>query len=228
MVSKPYIGIVDYGMGNLMSVSRAFETLGYRVEVTNRAPVLENASGIVLPGVGSFKDCMDNLKRLGLLGFMGEWIRSGNPYLGICLGLQILFTEGHEFGVHRGLGIIKGKVVRFPEHMKCKISTEGGDKELPLKVPHMGWNRVDFSKENPFFSDIPPGSYFYFVHSYYVVPEVDINECTTEYGIRFVSGVSRKNIIAVQFHPEKSQKVGLTFLDNYGRFALKGSTEGGK
>jgi glutamine amidotransferase len=208
-------------MGNLMSVSRAFFSLGYDVRITDRVSVLEGSAGLVLPGVGAFKDCMVNLEKRGLTDFLKDWFCSGKPFLGICLGLQLLFAESFEFGAHRGLDLLKGMVVRFADDMKPGIDLPGGGNGLPLKIPHMGWNRVHFPEENTFFTGIPPGSFFYFVHSYYVVPLDDIDTCLTEYGIDFVSGVMKNNILAVQFHPEKSQKVGLKLLDNFGKIAVK-------
>jgi glutamine amidotransferase len=221
VVKGSFLGIVDYGMGNLMSVSRAFGSLGYEVRITDRISVLEESRGLVLPGVGAFKDCMENLEKRGLTSFLKDWVLSGRPFLGICLGLQLLFTESYEFGTHSGLDLLKGKVVRFPGDMRGVIGLPGEEREVPLKIPHMGWNRVGFPNENRFFSGISSGSYFYFVHSYYVIPEGDVDTCRTEYGIEFASGVMRDNILAVQFHPEKSQRVGLRLLDNFGKFAVK-------
>ncbi len=221
MGEAPQIGIVDYGMGNLMSVSRAFQSLGFRTCVSGSREQLQNAEGLVLPGVGAFRDCMENLEKRGLTPFIKEWVRGNKPFLGICLGLQLLFTESHEFGIHRGLDLFKGKVVRFSDDMHSSVRYHNEVRQERLKVPHMGWNRVDHPEGSRFFQDIPQGGYFYFVHSYYVAPEGEVNMCTTEYGIEFVSGIESKNLISVQFHPEKSQKMGLLFLRNFARAALR-------
>ncbi len=198
------IAIIDYGMGNLRSVEKGFLKVGVDVRVTNRPEVVEKADGVVLPGVGAFKDCMQELSNLKLIDTVVDTIEKGKPYLGICLGLQILFSESEEFGKCRGLGIFKGKVVRF----------ENGD----LKIPQMGWNELTIKQNNPLLSGIPDKSYFYFVHSYYVAPGDDsVILTSTDYGIEFTSAVCRDNIFAVQFHPEKSQTLGLKLLENFGK-----------
>lgn len=222
MERGPYIGVVDYGMGNLMSVSRAFVSLGYDIQISEETSLLEGAAGLVLPGVGAFKDCMDNLEKKGLTGFLKDWFRAGKPFLGICLGLQLLFSESEEFGTHRGLDLVRGKVVRFADDMRNGNPYQEGGRRRALKIPHMGWNRVEYPEANRFFRGIPQGSFFYFVHSYYVLPQEKIDTLMTEYGIEFVSGVARDNILAVQFHPEKSQKVGLRLLSNFGEIAMRG------
>ncbi len=221
MARGPYIGVVDYGMGNLMSVSRAFVSLGYDVRISEKTSLLEGAAGLVLPGVGAFKDCMVNLEKKGLTGLLKDWFRAGKPFLGICLGLQLLFSESEEFGTHRGLDLVKGKVVRFADDMRNGNPHQEGGRGSALKIPHMGWNRVGYPEANRFFRGIPQGSFFYFVHSYYVLPQEEIDILMTEYGIEFVSGVARDNILAVQFHPEKSQKVGLRLLSNFGEIAKR-------
>jgi imidazole glycerol-phosphate synthase subunit HisH len=201
------IAIIDYGMGNLKSVSKAFEHLGFQTVVTRDPARLKEAERIVLPGVGAFPDCMNNLKRFNLDGPIQEAIGSGKPFLGICLGLQLLFTESEEFGIHPGLGVIEGRVVRFgadPAH----------------KVPHMGWNQLRIKSETPVLSGIGDDTSMYFVHSYYVVPKDSRITCTeTEYGVAFTSGILRDNIFACQFHPEKSQAAGLRLLENFGRWS---------
>ena len=198
------IAIIDYGMGNLRSVEKGFQKVGVEVQVTNKPEVVEKADGVVLPGVGAFKDCMQELTNLQLTDTVVDVIKQGKPYLGICLGLQILFSGSEEFGKCRGLGIFKGKVVRF----------KNGD----LKIPQMGWNELNIKQQSPLLSDIPDKSYFYFVHSYYVAPEDDsIILTSTDYGIEFTSAVCRDNIYAVQFHPEKSQALGLKLLENFGK-----------
>ena len=204
------IAVIDYGMGNLRSVEKAFQAIGARVIVTHDRNLILNADSVVLPGVGSFKDCMNNLQKLKLIDPIRESIDNGKPFLGICLGLQILFDESEEYGPVAGLGILAGKVVRFPN----KISeTKNG----PLiKVPHMGWNKILVKKTDSLFETVETTPYFYFVHSYYVVPEdPSIVATVTHYGIEFVSGIQYKNIYAFQFHPEKSQTLGLSLLKRF-------------
>jgi len=202
---KPKIVIVDYGMGNIRNVQRGFEKVGFEAKVTRSRKEIEKASGVVLPGVGAFKDCMVNLDRYHLIETILRSIEKGKPYLGICLGLQILFSESEEFGLHKGLDVVKGKVVRFrpdPEH----------------KVPHMGWNTVEMEKEVPMLKEIRSGDFFYFVHSYYVVPEEkEWIAATTHYGTPFASSIWKDNIFATQFHPEKSQEKGLKILETFAR-----------
>lgn len=197
------IAIVDYGMGNLRSVQKAFERIGFEAKLTCQPEEIADASAIVLPGVGAFRDAMEHLGRLGLIEPILQSLKKGRPYLGICLGLQLLFSESEEFGPCRGLDLIKGKVVRFrpdPEH----------------KVPHMGWNSIEKRKEVPFLRGLKSGDYLYFVHSYYVVPEEEEWVSTvTHYGIPFVSSIVKENIFATQFHPEKSQRIGLRILENF-------------
>ncbi|WP_297212727.1 MULTISPECIES: imidazole glycerol phosphate synthase subunit HisH [Thermodesulfovibrio] len=197
------IALVDYGMGNIKSVTKAIEAVGGEVSVTQSADEIRKAKAIVLPGVGAFQDCMANLERLGLIEIIKEEISKGKPYLGICLGMQILFTESEEFGLCRGLDLIKGRVIKF---------------SLPreYKIPHMGWNNVRFSKKSPLLKEIPDSSFFYFVHSYYVVPDDSkVVAGQTDYGVSFVSMLIHENIYATQFHPEKSQKMGLKLLRNF-------------
>ncbi len=210
MTSHDAIGVVEYGMGNLRSVGKALESLGFRTVVSGSAAELDRCRGIVLPGVGAFRDCMANLRRQGLLGFLSDVLAGGRPFLGICLGMQVLFAESEEFGRHAGIGHFAGRVVRFPAAMR-------GD-GAPLKVPHRGWNRVDHTASHPALRGIPSGSWFYFVHSYYVVPDrTDVVACRTSYGVDFASAVGRGTLLAVQFHPEKSQAAGLALLSNFGR-----------
>lgn len=198
------IAIIDYGMGNLRSVSKAFEAVGHQAVVTRDPNVIGNASHVVLPGVGAFGDCMANLERYDLIEPVRSTIRSGKPFLGICLGLQVLFSESEEFGFHTGLDIIKGKVKRF--------AIDQG-----LKVPHMGWNEVSYRRACPLFEGIVDGSHWYFVHSYYVDPaDQAVVAATTTYGTPFVSAIWKDNVMACQFHPEKSQAVGLRLIKNFG------------
>jgi len=200
---KPKIVIIDYGMGNLRNVQKGFEKIGFEARLTRNKNEIGRASAIVLPGVGAFKDCMENLEKYGLVEILLRSIEKGKPYLGICLGLQILFSESEEFGSHKGLDLIQGKVVRFvpdPEH----------------KVPHMGWNTIEKEKEVPLLQGIEGGDFFYFVHSYYVIPDKTqwISSFTT-YGKPFVSSIWKENLFATQFHPEKSQQKGLRILENF-------------
>jgi glutamine amidotransferase len=201
------IAIVDYGMGNLRSVEKGFQKVGIDARVVSDAKSIENAQAVVLPGVGAFRDCMRNLDALSLIEPITKSIASGKPYLGICLGLQILFTESEEFGNYKGLGILPGKVLRF---------------RIDLKVPHMGWNTVSLRKRPPIFEDILDNSYFYFVHSYFVAPaDPAVIAGMTEYGISFTSMIWEENIVATQFHPEKSQETGLRILRNFGDWVKK-------
>jgi imidazole glycerol-phosphate synthase subunit HisH len=207
------IAIIDYGMGNLRSVQKGFERVGCEAVVTADPKLVLEADRIVLPGVGAFPDCMRNLEEGGFIEPLLRVIRDGRPFLGICLGLQLLFTESDEFGTHRGLDIIPGRVVRFPERME-----EGGE---ALKVPHMGWNQLAIERRPPAFAGIEEGANFYFVHSFYVVPDdAGLVAATTSYGIDFCSAIWKDNIVATQFHPEKSQEKGLQILKNFG--AMKG------
>ena len=198
------IAIIDYGMGNLRSVSKAFEAVGHQAVVTRDARVIGNASHVVLPGVGAFGDCMANIEQYGLVEPIRTAIQSGKPFLGICLGLQVLFSESEEFGLHKGLDIIPGKVRRF-----AAGST--------LKVPHIGWNQVHLQRTCPLFDGVTDGAEWYFVHSYFVDPsDKHVVAATTTYGISFVSSVWKDNVVACQFHPEKSQVVGLQLIKNFG------------
>jgi len=205
------IAIIDYGMGNLRSVQKGFEAVGAKAIVTSDSKKILSARSVVLPGVGAFKACMDNLEKFDLIDTVKQSVQRGKPFLGICLGLQLLFSQAEEFGSVSGLGILKGKVVGF------KDAPNSGD---PLKIPHMGWNNVEVKPSHPLFDSVPNQSYFYFVHSYYVVPEDRATVATTtNYGIEFVSGIHHENIHAFQFHPEKSQQLGLTVLKNFSRLS---------
>lgn len=195
--------VVDYGMGNLGSVERALRKVGCEVKVTSNPSLIKRAGGLVLPGVGSFRDCMVNLEKYGLTEPIKRFIFSGRSFLGICLGMQVLFTESEEFGHIPGFNILRGKVVHFP-----KVSG--------LKIPHMGWNQIRIKKSAPVLEETPDGSYLYFVHSYYVIPEDEnLIATTTEYGIEFASSIWKDNIFACQFHPEKSQDIGLNILRRF-------------
>ena len=212
------IAVIDYDMGNLRSVSKALERvgnpggMGAGVRVTSSPKVIADASGVVLPGVGAFKECMRNLEERGLIDAVLKAIKSGKPFLGICLGLQLLFDESSEDGTggsHRGLGVIKGRVVKFPEG---RIEAGYGE----LKVPHMGWNSIQKKKDSLLLKDVDEGSYFYFVHSYYAEPEdPSVTLTTTSYGSEFCSSIEKDNVTACQFHPEKSQDAGLKILKDF-------------
>jgi glutamine amidotransferase len=207
------IAIIDYGMGNLRSVQKGFERMGHEALVTSDAKTILNADKVVLPGVGAFPDCMRNLEEYGLIDAVKNSINAGKPFLGICLGLQLLFTESEEFGMSKGLDIIKGRVVRF----KGPAFDTPHSAPDTLKVPHMGWNSISIKQRPPALHDVPENSHVYFVHSFYVVPEdKNIVATTTPYGFEFVSGIWKDNILAFQFHPEKSQALGLSILKRFG------------
>ncbi len=208
------IVIIDYGMGNLRSVEKGFEHVGHKAKIVRDAESIRSATSLVLPGVGAFRDCMNNLERLNLIDPIVEKINQGIPYLGICLGLQILFTESEEFGRTQGLNIIPGAVRRF----SFDKSPDSGSPAL--KIPHMGWNTIKKVKSPPILKDVADNAHLYFVHSYYVVPQdQDVIATTTDYGGEFTSMVWKDNIYATQFHPEKSQDVGLSILKAFGEIA---------
>jgi glutamine amidotransferase len=207
------IAIVDYGMGNLRSVEKGFLKVGVNAKITSNSDEIMDADGVVLPGVGAFRDCMRELTNLSLVDTIVDSIKKGKPYLGICLGLQVLFSESEEFGRCRGLDILRGKVKKF----QVSSFKQQGAESATLKVPHMGWNQIRIKKDNPLLRGIEDNAYFYFVHSYYVVPDDEsIISTITDYGIEFTSMIWQDNIYAVQFHPEKSQRVGLWMLKNFG------------
>ncbi len=201
------IAIVDYGMGNLRSVQKGFEKVGHQAVVTNDAALLADARKLVLPGVGAFEDAIGELRRRKLVEPIKAAIDAGKPFLGICLGLQLLFDVSYEGGRHEGLGVIPGEVVRF-------------DVPPEYKVPHMGWNELNIRRCGPVLEGIPEGTHVYFVHSYYVVPR-DESVIATEssYYLPFTSAVWRDNVFATQFHPEKSQSFGLKMLKNFAELA---------
>ena len=195
------IAVIDYGMGNLRSVTNALEKLGADAIVTRDKKAIEKASAVVLPGVGAFGKCIENLEKFALLTFIKETIEDGKTYLGICLGMQVLFESSEEAPGIAGMGVFKGTVPRFT-----------GD----IKVPHMGWNSIEITKETKMLQGIENGEHFYFVHSYYCLPaEADATATRTFYGSGFTSSVQRGNIFACQFHPEKSQRAGLKLLKNF-------------
>jgi imidazole glycerol-phosphate synthase subunit HisH len=199
------IVIVDYGMANLRSVQKAFERVGTSAEITSDPAAVARAEKLVLPGVGAFRDAIVRLRESGLAEVIVGHIHSGRPFLGICLGMQMLFTRSHEDGVHTGLNVFPGEVVRF--------------RDVPgLKVPHMGWNHLRFREDCPLFRGLPSESAVYFVHSYYAVPErPEVTSATADYPTPFTAAVWRDNVFATQFHPEKSQAVGLAMLNNFAR-----------
>lgn len=198
------IAIIDYGMGNLRSVQKAFEQVGFPAEIVRRPEALATAPAVVLPGVGAFGDAMANLQEMGMVGAIRQAVQQGKPFLGICLGQQLLFESSEEFGHTAGLGLLPGQVRKFP----------AGE----LKVPHMGWNQIAIQKDCPLLRDVPDKSYFYFVHSYYVDPtESALTAALTEYGLPFASIVSRDQVFGIQFHPEKSSTMGLRILENFGK-----------
>lgn len=197
------IAVVDYGMGNLRSVHKALERVGATVGVTRDPEVIDAAAGVVLPGVGAFGACMENLVAYGLVDCVRRAIDSERPFFGICVGMQLLFEESEEFGPVRGLGVLPGRVRRFAERPN-------------LKVPHMGWNQLQLKAPNPHLKGIEEGSFVYFVHSYYVeVDDPTLLAATTEHDVEFAAAVCRGNLFATQFHPEKSQAVGLRMLRNF-------------
>jgi imidazole glycerol-phosphate synthase subunit HisH len=197
------ISIIDYGMGNLRSVQKAFEKLGTAAEIVTRPEQVRAASKLVLPGVGAFRDAIHELQRLELVEPVREHIRQDKPFLGICLGLQLLFDVSYEDGEWPGLGVLSGEVVRFPP-------------DPELKVPHMGWNTLEPTGPIRLLEGLPADASVYFVHSYYVAPNDESVVATrTTYGVKFTSMVARGNLFATQFHPEKSQKVGLKLLENF-------------
>jgi glutamine amidotransferase len=199
------IAVIDYGMGNLRSVQKGIERVGFKADVTRDREQIEAAAGVVFPGVGAFGACMDNLRTYGLIETVRRVIARGTPFLGICLGMQLLFEESEEFGRVPGLGIFPGRVVRFQN-------------QPDLKVPHMGWNQITKRQDAPHLRGVDEGAFVYFVHSYYVVPaDPSLTATSTQYGGEFTSAIARDNVFATQYHPEKSQAVGLKILENFGR-----------
>jgi imidazole glycerol-phosphate synthase subunit HisH len=194
--------IIDYGMGNLRSVEKAVEAVGGRPTITRDPDALRKAERLILPGVGAFGDAMQNLRQSGLDDAICDSVHAGKPLLGLCLGLQLLFTQSEEFGSHKGLNLIPGEVRKFDEP--------------GLRVPHVGWNQIEGTLSNPLLAGIPEGSYFYFVHSFYIEPErsEDILRWTS-YGRRFCSIACRDRVWGAQFHPEKSQQTGMRLLRNF-------------
>ena len=206
MLTKPEVTIVDYGAGNLRSVERAVEHIGGAPRITSEPMVVQEASILVLPGVGAAADTMHNLQERDLAGPIRDYVDSGRPFLGICMGLQALMTVSEEGGLQKCLDVVPGRVIRLPEG---------------LKVPHMGWNQVELGRSHPALPQDLGGQYFYFVHSYYAEPaDSSIVAGWTDYGVRFPSIVAKDNLIATQFHPEKSGDVGLSIYAGFIEWAF--------
>jgi len=200
------IAILDFGLGNLKSIQNGFRYLGHEAMIIHDELSLKDADGIILPGVGAFKDGMDRLRKANFVPLIQEALSQGKPILGICLGLQLLFDESEEFGIHKGLGFLKGRV-------KCFTG--------PFKIPHMGWNTLHIKREIPLLHGMREGDFFYFVHSFYAESEDEgIVAGETEYGIIFPSVVQLGNLMATQFHPEKSSDAGLRILDNFAKLTI--------
>jgi len=204
--------VLDYDVGNLASVLQGLKFAGLEPVLTRNREEILSAQAVVLPGVGAFPQGMENLRKYGLLPVINEATARGTPFLGICLGMQLLFEEGEEHGIHRGLGLLPGRVVRFPDG---------------LKVPHMGWNTLDIKRAHPLLKEIERGSYVYFVHSYYADGCVDAHIlATTDYGTEIPAVVCFGNIVGIQFHPEKSSRIGLKILSNFGELVRNGNNPG--
>lgn len=196
------IAIIDYGVGNLRNVEKALEAVGQRALVTGDPGAIREADRLVLPGVGAFGECARRLREAGLDQLVMEAAEQNKPVLGLCVGLQLMFDEGHEFGIHKGLGLMHGRVVRFPES--------------GLHVPQIGWNQIEDVRKHPLMEGLSEGTYFYFVHSYHVeTEEQEIVLAETDYGIRYPSICARGSVCGAQFHPEKSQDAGLRLLRNF-------------
>lgn len=201
------IAVIDYGAGNLHSVKNALDYIGARSKITGNAKEIMSADAVILPGVGAFGDCMESLKRHGLIDTVKAAAQSGKPFLGICLGLQLLFEESEESPGVKGLGIFKGKIVKIPD-------------KHGLKIPHMGWNNIELAKPSKILAQNP---YVYFVHSYYLsTDEENLVSAYTEYGEKLAVGVERDNIFAVQFHPEKSGEAGMEILRKFAKLGGNG------
>jgi imidazole glycerol-phosphate synthase subunit HisH len=199
------IAIVDYGVSNLRSVQKALEQVGAQATITDDVTAIRQADGVLLPGVGAFGDAMEVLNQRGLAAALWDVFKAGTPLLGICLGMQLLFEESDEMGLYRGLGMLPGRVIRFG---------------AGLKVPHIGWNQVHPRRVDGLLAGVHEGDYAYFVHSYYVEPaNTEITSATTDYGVDFASVIERGRVFGIQFHPEKSQDVGLRILQNFAAVA---------
>lgn len=225
------IVIIDYGMGNLRSVQKGFEKVGWKAIISNNPKIIKNSSGFVLPGVGAFDAAVKHLNKFKLFNLIKQQIKSGQPFLGICLGYQLLFEKSEE-GKLSGLGVFEGKVKKFPARGGCALGAKGKG----LKIPQIGWNQVKLKilptkvgislrlkkAKLKMFEGIPDNSYFYFVHSYYAIPkDKSIIAGVTHYGKNYASAIEKGNIWGVQFHPEKSSRLGLKILKNFGELCLK-------
>lgn len=207
------VAIIDYDAGNVKSVEKAVQFLGEETVLTRDPERILSADRVILPGVGAFGDAMDKLNRYGLVDVIHAVVEKGIPFLGICLGLQLLFESSEESPGVAGLGILKGEIVRIPDG----IGSDG----QPLKIPHVGWNSLEFPKAGRLFAGISPQSYVYFVHSYYLKAGEDIVTARAEYGVSIDASVEKGNVFACQFHPEKSSQTGLAILKNFLRIGEK-------
>lgn len=196
------IAIIDYGMGNLRSVQKAFEYLGNKAVITQQPSEIQKADKVVLPGVGAFRDAMQTIKQKGIDKVLYDVVEQKKPLLGICLGMQMFFEKSYEYGEHKGLGILQGEIVKLPEN---------------VKIPHMGWNSLNIKKKSPLFEGLSQEPYVYFVHSYHLETNADIVSATTYYGKQIQVAAQKENVFALQFHPEKSGDIGLKILENFGR-----------
>lgn len=204
------IAIIDYGMGNLKNVKKAFAAIGLRAEITSDPEKILKADKVVLPGVGAFRDAISELNTSGLAEAIKEVVKQGTPLLGICLGMQLLFDRSYEYGEHRGLGVLPGEIIKMtPKEM---VDTNGRG----LKIPHMGWNNLEIIKPDPLFTGLEQASSVYFVHSYYLETTSDVVSAYTTYGKRIAVAAQKDNIFSTQFHPEKSGPIGLQILKNFG------------
>lgn len=219
-MSVPVIAVLDYGMGNLFSVEKACFHAGLKPVISSSKNEIMRADGMIVPGVGAFGDAMKALSNKGLVNGIIDFIKSGKPLMGICLGLQILFSESQEFGLHKGLGMLPGKVIKF---------NSGQDKDRRFKVPQVGWNQINVvdsfnsAWEDSELAGIPNGEFMYFVHSFYAIPdssEIVLSRSTYE-GVEYCSAVKKDNIFACQFHPEKSAHAGLTVYNNFRKIIEK-------
>ncbi len=207
------IAVADYGAGNLYSIGMGLRRRGLEVQVTDDPRVLDDAAALVVPGDGAFGPAMARLRDSGFADRIAAYVRSGRPFLGVCLGMQLLFEESAEGGSHQGLGVLPGRVVRLPE---------------TVKVPHMGWNQLRVDRPSPLLDGVPPGAYVYFVHSYYCAPsDPALVAATAFYGADIAAVVGRDNVWATQFHPEKSGEIGERILNNFARWTAGVGTAGG-
>lgn len=199
------ITLVDYGAGNVRSVAKALQTVGAKVQVTRNPADVLAAEKVVLPGVGAFGDCMSSLRTSGLAEAICQTVHNGRHFLGICVGMQVLFEEGEEMGLYAGLGLFPGRVVRFPQEMVAQ----------GLKIPHTGWNQIRQLQRSPLLAGLPPDAWAYFNHAYYCIARLEDRVAVTDHGLPFASVVQHGKVHGVQFHPEKSQQVGLHILRNF-------------